>query len=504
MFIKIFPEKEEFKRLAEEYNLIPVWTEIPGDLETPISLFYKFFEIYQDYIFLLESVEGGEKWARYSFIGFDPFLIFKSKEKNVEIFDKLQGKTNSLSSHYPLNELKRLVSVFKTFQDPELPRFWGGAVGYVSYEVVNFFEPRVKRGKDVLNFFDLHFIFPSVLLAYDRFRHAIKIITLCLINNSEGGDLDRIYKSAEEKIKKILSLIKGSPIRPPLLKKELLFHPEIEKETFLGMVKRAKEYIFEGDIIQVVLSQRFFVEEEILLNPHAGFYIYRALRKINPSPYMFYLKFGEEVLIGASPEILVRQEKGIVETRPIAGTRRRGKNEEEDRFLEEDLKRDEKELAEHIMLVDLGRNDVGRVCEFGSVEVYELMVVERYSHVMHLVSGVKGRLMPGKDMFETFSALFPAGTVSGAPKIRAMEIIEELEKTVRGPYAGAVGYFGFLENMDFCITLRTLFQKGKKLYLQAGAGIVADSVPEREFEETINKAKALEKAVELFGRGYFL
>jgi anthranilate synthase component 1 len=280
--------------------------------------------------------------------------------------------------------------------------------------------------------------------------------------------------------------------------------PELEKGTFLDMVKRAKEYISAGDIIQAVLSQRFFVEDELLTNPHTSFYLYRGLRKINPSPYMFYLRMQDEVLIGASPEILVRVEEKRVETRPIAGTRRRGATEAEDLALEEELKRDEKELAEHIMLVDLGRNDLGRVSRYGSVDVYELLVVERYSHVMHLVSGVRGILRDGEDMFSAFRACFPAGTVSGAPKIRAMEIIAELERVARGPYAGAVGYFGFSRNMDFCITIRTFFQKKNRLYLQAGAGIVADSVPEREFEETINKAKALEKALELFGKGYFL
>ncbi|NAZ30972.1 MAG: hypothetical protein GU354_07365 [Caldimicrobium sp.] len=321
--------------------------------------------------------------------------------------------------------------------------------------------------------------------------------------DKERADLEKLYSKARDELLALRERLRSAKVSPPRLQGVIKLTPEMERASFEKMVQRAKKYIEKGDIIQVVLSQRFYVEDEILKNPHLGLYLYRALRKINPSPYMFYLRFKDEVLIGSSPEILVRAEGKRVETRPIAGTRRRGPTEEEDLMLEEELKNDEKELAEHIMLVDLGRNDLGRVCEYGSVQVYDLMVVERYSHVMHLVSGVKGRLKDGEDMFSLFRACFPAGTVSGAPKVRAMEIITELEEKERGPYAGAVGYFGFNHTMDFCITIRTFFQKGGRLYLQAGAGIVADSNPKKEYEETINKAKALEKALELFSSGYF-
>lgn len=494
--MKFFPSKEEFLKLADSYNVLPLGVEFPADLETPLSLFYKLFQE-RKYIFLLESMEGPEKWARYSFIGYEPYLVFRTKGTKVW----LNGDT--FESEEPFEELKKILLRFKAPFLKELPRFWGGAVGYVGYELVSFFEKRVPKPPDPLNFHDLFFIFPQKLFVYDRLRHSIIALQIVYLSE-EKRDLDVLYESFKEEILSLVRELREQKTVIPAISKTLKLTPEIEPETFLRMVKKAKEYIAQGDVIQTVLSQRFCLEDEILLNPHTSFYLYRGLRKINPSPYMFYLKLGEEILIGASPEILVRVEGNRIETRPIAGTRRRGFNEEEDLALEEELRRDEKELAEHIMLVDLGRNDLGRVSKYGTVEVYDLITVERYSHVMHLVSGVRGLLKEGEDMFSAFKACFPAGTVSGAPKIRAMEIIAELEAKARGPYAGAVGYFGFSQNMDFCITIRTFFQKGKKLYLQTGAGIVADSVPEREYEETINKAKALERALELFSEGYFL
>ncbi len=490
--INIFPSKDEFLKLIKEYNLIPVWIDLPCDLDTPISLFYKVFD--DEYGFLFESVEGAEKWARYSFIGINPFLIFKSKGRKIEIIKKVNSQLNRVEkeSGNAFLELKSLMKKFKAPYFKDLPRFYGGAVGFVSYESVKFFE-KIPSGEDSLGFADLHFMFPEILLVHDRLKHNLKLI-YNIWKKDEKEDPEIFYDSAyktlvslKERISKVKNLKENIPE-----KFSSGFSSEISRDEFLFMVKKAKEYIENGDVIQVVLSQRFSLETEI-----PPFLIYRALRKVNPSPYLFYLKLGDEVLIGSSPEILVRMEEGIVETRPIAGTRKRGETEREDKELEKELRKDEKELAEHIMLVDLGRNDIGKVCEYGSVEVYELMVVERYSHVMHLVSGVRGRAREGIDMFDTFSATFPAGTVSGAPKIRAMEIITELEKKVRGPYAGAVGYFGFSGNMDFCITIRTFFQKGRKLYIQAGAGIVADSDPEKEYEETINKAKALFKALEI-------
>lgn len=495
--MEIYPSKEEFLKLAETYNVIPVYTEIPADLETPISLFYKLFDE-REHIFLLESMEGPEKWARFSFIGFEPHLIFKSKGEKIFLYGEEEREYLSIN---PLEELKNLLYHYKAPDLVNLPRFWGGAVGYVAYEMISFFEKRIPRGIDTLNFYDLFFIFPKKLLIYDRLKHTYLVLNLVFLK--EGARED-IYEDAKKILRSLVEDLKKKKLKIPKLQRSLKLLPELERDTFLEMVKSSKEYIEAGDIIQVVLSQRFFLEDELLLDPHASFYLYRGLRKINPSPYMFYLKLEEEILIGASPEILIRVEDKRVETRPIAGTRKRGQTEEEDLDLEQELIKDEKELAEHIMLVDLGRNDLGRVSCYGTIEVYELLTVERYSHVMHLVSGVRGILREGQDMFSAFRASFPAGTVSGAPKIRAMEIITELEKKVRGPYAGAVGYFGFSQNMDFCITIRTFFQKKNRLYLQAGAGIVADSVPEKEYEETINKAKALEKALELFEKGYFL
>jgi len=492
MKFNIKPSKSEFLKLSKHYNLIPVSLDLPCDLDTPISLFYKVFK--DEYSFLLESVEGAEKWARYSFIGIEPFLIFRSKGKKINIIEKDKGGFSNkiFESENAFLELKKLINQFKTPVFKDLPRFSGGAVGFVSYESVRFFE-NIPCGEDSLSFSDLHFMFPEILLVHDRLAHTLKLIYNIWKKDKEEKP-ENLYDLAVEALINLKNKIYKEKVleeKVPL-NYSLNFVSEIPKEEFLSMVKKAKEYIENGDVIQVVISQRFFLEEKL-----PSFLIYRALRKVNPSPYLFYLKLGDEVLIGSSPEILVRMEEDVIETRPIAGTRKRGKTEEEDKKLEEELKKDEKELAEHIMLVDLGRNDIGRVCKYGSVEVYELMVVERYSHVMHLVSGVRGKAKDGIDMFDTFSATFPAGTVSGAPKIRAMEIITELEKKVRGPYAGAVGYFSFSGNMDFCITIRTFFQKGKKLYVQAGAGIVADSDPEKEYEETINKAKALFKAIEM-------
>ncbi len=492
MFPEIRPSKKEFRELASSANLIPVYTELLVDLETPISLFYK--TVSGHYGFLLESLEGGEKWARYSFIGLHPFLIFRAKGRKVTLLDRHGETTREVSD--PLESLREILGRFRAATLPELPRFFGGAVGFISYDVIRFIERLPDLSPDTMGFSDLHFMFPEVLLVYDRLRHVLQVIYN--VRLEEGVAPEALYERARAELAAMVARIRGPLIYPPEVRdgETVGLHPELEKDRFKDMVRRAKEYIAAGDVIQVVLSQRFSGRSHL-----PPFALYRALRKINPSPYLFFLRLADETLIGSSPEILVRVEGGRVETRPIAGTRPRGRTETEDQALAEDLLHDPKERAEHLMLVDLGRNDLGRVCTFGSVEVYELMVIERYSHVMHLVSGVRGELAPGKDMFDVFRAAFPAGTVSGAPKIRAMEIIEELEPSKRGPYAGAVGYFGFSGNMDLCITIRTLFQKGDQLYLQAGAGIVADSDPEREYEETLNKARGMMKALEMVKEG---
>ncbi len=486
------PDKATFLRLAEAHNLIPVYQEVLVDMETPISLFYKV--LVGHYGFLLESIEGGEKWARFSFIGINPFLVFRSRGTTVSLYDRHGEKRFQVAD--PLDELKKIMSRFKAATLPELPRFFGGAVGFLSYDIVRFIEKLPDTLPETTGFSDIHLMFPEILLVYDRLKHSLFVVYNARI--TEGIPPEASYERALAEIEAMVHRIRGPLVYPPRATsdQETKLKPEITRERFHEMVKRAKEYIQAGDVIQVVLSQRFSGTNHI-----RPFDLYRALRKINPSPYLFFLRLGDETLIGSSPEILVRLEEGQVEVRPIAGTRPRGRTETEDQALAEDLLHDQKERAEHLMLVDLGRNDIGRVSAYGSVDVYELMVIERYSHVMHLVSGVRGELLPDKDMFDVLKAAFPAGTVSGAPKIRAMEIIEELEHAKRGPYAGAVGYFGFSGNMDFCITIRTLFQKGTKLYLQAGAGIVADSDPEREYQETLNKARGMIKAIELAQEG---
>ncbi len=483
-----YPDLKEFKKLAKKGNLVPISREILADLETPVSAFKKLGE--SDYNYLLESVEGEERFARYSFLSSDPFLVFKSRGKNIEIRegDKIRRITGE-----PIDVLKRLMRKFKAVEIPGLPRFSGGAVGYLSYDLVRFFEELPKRNPDDLKLPDIYLIFTDTLLVFDHFKHRIKIISNSHI---DGKNLSECYKKAIDKIKNIIDKLKSpliSPIKSSFSKeRRISFSSNLSRSSFVKKVKRAKKYIKDGDIIQVVISQRFQAKIKA-----ESFDLYRALRSINPSPYMYYLKFKDLKIIGSSPEILVRLEGDKVTIRPIAGTRRRGKNEKQDKSLERELISDKKERAEHIMLVDLGRNDAGRVCRYGSIKVDELMKVERYSHVMHLVSNVSGKIKDDKDRFEVLKASFPAGTVTGAPKIRAMEIIEELEPLKRGPYAGAVGYFAFSGNLDACITIRTLIVKGKMAYLQAGAGIVADSVPESEYAETKNKARALMEAIKL-------
>lgn len=487
-----YPSKKEFIQLAKKGNLIPVYREILADFETPLSAFGKIDK--SSYSFLLESVEGGERLARYSMLGSDPSLIFSNKGNKVTIKEGSNIKSFITGSD-PIEELKKIFKRYKFVSVRGLPRFCGGFVGFMGYDMVRFIEDLPDKNKDDLKLPDSVFMLTDTLLIFDHVDHKIKIVS----NVHVSGDAGTAYGKAVKKIDKIVSYLKG-PM--PVIKenKKQARKPELKsnftKKEFENVVTRMKEYIRKGDIIQGVPSQRLNIS--IACQP---FQIYRALRSINPSPYMYYLKLGDFFIVGSSPEIMVRSESGTVEVRPIAGTRPRGSSEEEDKKLIKDLLQDPKEKAEHIMLVDLGRNDIGRVCEYKSVKVSELMTIEKYSHVMHIVSDVSGKLKKGKDAFDVVRATFPAGTVTGAPKVRAMEIIEELENVRRGVYAGSVGYFSFSGNLDTCIAIRTIVIKNSRAYIQAGAGIVADSKPEKEYQETLNKAKALLRAIEMAEEG---
>lgn len=485
----LYPDFNKFSELAGQGNLIPVYKEILGDIETPVSALFK---LDRKPSFLLESVTGGEKWARYSFLGIDPALTITCYGRKAEIKDA--GGTRYVETSDPLAVVKDILSGFRPVPVEGLPRFSGGLVGYIGYDVVKCFERVPDTPKTAIEMPDVFLMLTDTILIFDNLRQTIKVVSNVHI---EDKNIGKAYKNAEKRIDKIIKALRGNrhaagnvsiAANRPVRSADFLSN--FRKDDFLAAVEKAKDYVMSGDIVQVVLSQRFETRSDS--NP---FDIYRALRVINPSPYMYYLDIGDAQLVGSSPEILVRLEGDEITLRPIAGTRKRGGTEEEDKALEGDLKKDPKEIAEHIMLVDLGRNDVGRVAEIGSITVTELMAVERYSHVMHLVSNVTGRLSKGLDAFDVFRACFPAGTVSGAPKVRAMEIIDELEPTKRGPYAGAVGYFGYSGNLDMCITIRTLLIKNGKIYVQAGAGIVADSVPESEYAETVNKATAMMKAI---------
>ncbi|MBL8027489.1 MAG: anthranilate synthase component I [Fibrobacteres bacterium] len=491
--MNVSPGIEEIKKAGPEYRLAPLHAEFYADMETPISLFKRFEK--SEYSFLLESVEGGEKWARYSFMGRNPFLTAKSSSGITEISER-GGTTNILHGN-PVENLRQLVEKYKSFGGESLPRFNGGAVGYFGYDLIRYYEKLPNIPNDDLQIPESHFMFMDEVLVYDHLKQKIHII----VNMHLDCDKDAEYLRAKNRIAEILDEINKSrgllsdsfmPINAGNLSNEKIasFVSNVEKSRFCANVEKAKEYIRNGDIFQVVLSQRLCVETK-----QDPFSVYRVLRTVNPSPYMYFLKFGGYHVVGASPEMLARVEDGVVETCPIAGTRRRGKTAAEDLALEKELLSDEKELAEHRMLVDLGRNDVGRVCEYGSVKVKSLMHIERYSHVMHIVSNVVGKLKNDKTPFDALMSIMPAGTLSGAPKVRAMEIIDELEPTKRGTYGGAIGYLSFNGNLDSCITIRTILFKGGKAYVQSGGGIVADSVPEMEFEESMNKAKALLKAL---------
>jgi anthranilate synthase component 1 len=490
-----YPAFELFEKLTHKGNLIPIYREIFADMDTPVSILSKLNS--KAHAFLLESVEGGEKWGRYTFLGSDPSVIFTVRGDDVVVQEKGEI-SRSRHNGEPMKYLKEILDRYRPVVVEGLPRFFGGAVGFLSYDMVRYFEKLPSENEDDLHGDDAVFLVTDTLIIFDNVRHTIKIVA-CLF--SEGGeDLRDSYEEAIKKIEDIIGLIQSPVVKKEIENPEVSNAPLISNMTpdhYKAIVTKAREYIHAGDVIQVVLSQRF--EKKNDLDPID---LYRALRYINPSPYLFYLKMEDLILIGSSPEVMVRLEEGTVELRPIAGTRKRGKNEQEDRRLADELLQDPKERAEHIMLVDLGRNDLGRIARIGSVQVTQLMVVERYSHVMHLVSNIKAQLAPEKDCFDVLKATFPAGTLSGAPKIRAMEIIDELEQNRRGPYGGAVGYFSYTGNMDLCITIRTMVVKDGKLSVQTGAGIVSDSEPEAEYEETVNKAEGMMQAIRLAASGF--
>ncbi len=483
------PDREAARRLFQQGDLVPVYRTLLADLETPVSVYLKLAQA-GDISFLLESVEGGEQVGRYSFLGVNPRGMVTVQHDTVTRTHNGQAASRPLGEgEDPLHAVEAELRQYQAVRVDGLPRFVGGAVGYLGYDVVRYIERLPETASTDLDVPDLAFMFPDTLVIFDHAKHQL----IVLANAHNTGDPDAAYDDAAARIDAIVSLLRGplpaipaaeTPLEAPL-------QSNIAQARYEENVRAAKEYIAAGDAFQIVLSQRLSCGTSA-----PPFAIYRALRALNPSPYMFFLRFGADfALIGASPEMMVRLEDGIATTRPIAGTRPRGATEAEDRALAEELLADPKERAEHVMLVDLGRNDLGRVCDYGTVRVPDMMIVERYSHVMHIVSQVTGQLRAGMNAFDLLRATIPAGTLSGAPKVRAMEIIEELEGTRRGPYGGAVGYFSYDGSMDTCITIRTLLMQGDTVYIQAGAGIVADSDPAKEYEETLNKARALSVAI---------
>lgn len=489
------PDRQTFHALARQGNLIPVSTTILADLDTPVSAFLKLRDT--RYAWLLESVEGGEHIGRWSFVGIGPERVLQTHGQRWEVADKRGVERGELApGQDPLDVLRDLLARDTFVAHGDLPPFVGGAVGYLSYDLVRFFEELPDHGADSdLGLPETCLLLTDTCLCFDRVLNRATVLALARVG--EAGP-DAAYHEACARIAAVVAKLRRPAPVPalPAPSGPLQVTSNHTRESYRAMVERCKEYIGAGDIIQVVPSQRFAAETSA--DP---FDVYRALRSINPSPYMFYLQLDGTVVCGSSPEILVTEQAGRVRTRPIAGTRQRGADAAEDAALEADLRGDEKELAEHIMLVDLGRNDLGRVCEYGSVEADELLVVERYSHVMHLVSNVTGQLAAGQDGFDALRACFPAGTVTGAPKIRAMEIIDELEGARRGPYGGAIGYFSYNGQLDSCITIRTAVLREGRCWWQAGGGVVADSDPDREYDETCNKALALRRALEMAEQG---
>jgi anthranilate synthase component 1 len=487
------PTLEEFRSKAREGNLVPVYREILGDLETPVSAFRKLDD--GRHAFLLESVEGGEKWGRYSFLGAEPHAMARVEGRRLVIAADGRGRPATRTVSDPIAAVQSLLEGYRPVPVEGLPRFVGGAVGYLGYDCVRYLEDSVRlpdwRPGDPP---DAQFLLAGSLLVFDNLTHTIKVV----VNAEVGRDSEAAWRRATRRIDALVERLRG-PVPPPRRPRAAkhtagppVYTSNMTRTEFERAVKRAKDYILAGDAFQIVLSHE--LATSITCDP---FDIYRVLRRLNPSPYMYFLRFGDDVLVGASPEVLVRKEDDVLEVRPIAGTRPRGATQVEDLRLEEELRASDKDVAEHIMLVDLGRNDLGRVAEYGTVSTDDLMVVERYSHVMHLVSGVRAVARPGATAFDVLRACFPAGTVSGAPKVRAMQIIQELEERRRNVYAGGVGYFDYSGNMDICIAIRTILCRGgRRASIGVGAGIVANSNPRLEWEETRSKAQVLIAAID--------
>ncbi|MFP4474235.1 MAG: anthranilate synthase component I family protein [Desulfatibacillaceae bacterium] len=492
MILSRFPDKNEFIELSKKGNLVPVCVEILGDTQTPVSALAK-LDREDGPLFLLESVEGGERWGRYSFLGTDARYKVSVYRDTVEVENRCESESIEHGGD-PLAVLRGLMSRFRPVSLPQLPRFWGGMVGYFTHESVSFIEQVDNKLPEDVPLAD--FLITGDLLIFDNVRHTITLVAHAFLDEEDSPEAG--YERASARLSVMLERL-GHPTPRRFMagvQKQARLEPVLKPDDYRNMVREVKHHITEGDVIQCVISQPFRCTAPV--DPWG---LYRAQRYVNPSPYMYFMRLGETTLVGSSPETMVRLENGVATLRPIAGTRPRGRTEQEDRGLADELLADPKERAEHLMLVDLGRNDLGRAALTGTVQVTDLMVVERYSHVMHLVSNITCDLAGGMDGFDLFRACFPAGTLTGAPKVRAMEIISSLERTARGPYGGAVGYFSFTGNMDLAITIRTATIRDGQLTVQAGAGIVADSDPEREREETVNKAMSIQRAIELINQG---
>jgi anthranilate synthase component 1 len=475
---------KDFRKLASHGNLVPMMVRLQADTETPVSAFLKMTE--GPYRFLFESMEGGERWGRFSFLGSEPALTIRSRDKKIEIF---KGKKREIREGSPLEVYREILRRYHPVKTEDLPRFAGGLVGYMGYDMIRHMEHLPDRGKPGLPAYDSHFMLQDSVVAFDNLAHCVELVVMADLQ--AAGGVDKAYRRGLARLEQLARRLKKN-IPPRAARKAQNIQPKsnTSEKEFHSMVRRSIEYIKAGDIFQVVPSQRWEAKFK-----GVPFEVYRQLRQINPSPYLFYLEMDDQFLTGSSPEVMVRLEGDKITLRPIAGTRRRGRNAADETRMEQEMMDDPKELAEHVMLVDLGRNDVGRVAKLGSVQVTEMMKVEKYSHVMHIVSNVEGRLNSKHDAIDVLKATFPAGTLTGAPKIRAMEIIEELEKGKRGPYGGCAGYLDFYGNMDTAITIRSLFFSGGKVWFQSGGGVVLDSQPKLEYLESCNKAKAALEAL---------